>query len=162
MHLCTFKKKKHIGACGFHIPSYAMLKKRGKNNHLDSSGCRFMSSIPTPSRNMQSSATRRRLARGGFLMFFFQNWYAFWPCFGWLWIYPLVIKHGWKIHEIRDHCHVGALSTPTTNIKHWGSSSQIWLQMNNTWNHSPDLVHYIQRLNQYVLGIFRLNRYPCV
>lgn len=72
MHLCTFKKK-NIGACGFHIPSYAMLKKRGKNNHLDSSGCRFTSSIPTPSRNMQSSATRRRLARGGFLMFFFRT-----------------------------------------------------------------------------------------
>ena len=142
MHLCTLKKKNisvHVHFISHHMP----WRNEEKTIIWISSGCRLTSSIPTPSCNMQSSVTRRRLARGGFLMFFFQNWYAFWPCFGWLWIYPLVIKHGWKIHEIRDHCHVGALSTPTKHIKHWGSSSQICLQMNNTWNHSPDLVQKI-------------------
>ena len=161
MHLCTFKKKTY--RCMW--ISYPIICHAEETRKKQSSGFIW---LPL---HVQHPYTKPQYAvisdtpspcKGWVSHVFFQNWYAFWSCFGWLWIYPLVIKHGWKIHEIRDHCHVGALSTPTTNIKHWGSSSQIWLQMNNTWNHSPDLVHYIQRLNQYVLEIFRLNRYPCV
>ena len=157
MHLCTLKKKNisvHVHFISHHMP----WRNEEKNNHLDSSGCRLTSSIPTPSCNMQSSVTRRRLARGGFLMFFFRTdmlsghasggfEYTLWS--------SNMAGRSMKSEITATLVH---FSTPTKHIKHWGSSSQICLQMNNTWNpltrSSPK---NIQRLNHYVSGIFRLN-----